>query len=148
MDLLLPGGAKPVQSTISSSGGLFAFTGAEAGVYDVTVAVQGFRKETLRGITLTAGTEVALPVVRLEIGTATETVEVKESTSTVQTNNAEITTNISHQQVQDLPILNRSPQGFVDTQAGVTLGRGGDSVINGQRYQFHQRDSGRHQYSG
>jgi hypothetical protein len=136
VDLMLPGGVKPVQTTLTSSDGLFAFTGAEAGLYDVIVSSQGFRKAFARSITLTAGIETALPVVHLEIGTTAETVEVKESNVTVQTNNAEIATNISRQQVQDLPILNRSPQGFVDTQAGVTLGRGGDSVINGQRTSF------------
>ncbi len=38
--------------------------------------------------------------------------------------------------MKDLPILNRSPQGFVTTQAGVNSSRGGDSVVNGQRTSF------------
>jgi len=136
VDLMLPGGVKPLQTTATSSDGLFAFSGAEAGIYDVIVSAQGFRKESVRGITLAAGTETPLGAIHLEIGTTSETVEVKESSVVVQTNNAEIATNIARQQVQDLPILNRSPQGFVDTQAGVNMSRGGDTVINGQRTSF------------
>jgi hypothetical protein len=136
VDLLLPGGAKPVISSVTTAEGLFAFTSVPVGTYNIVVSAAGFRKFTEREVVLTAGTETSLPAFHLEIGSTTEVVEVTESKETVQTTNAEIATNIGRQQVQDLPILNRSPQGFVDTQAGVTLGRGGDSVINGQRTSF------------
>src|SRR6516225_5658161 len=53
-----------------------------------------------------------------------------------QTTNSEVSLSVGLSQVKDLPILNRSPQGFVTTQAGVNSSRGGDSVINGQRTSF------------
>ncbi len=136
VDLLLPGGTKPIMTTISTTDGLFAFTGVPAGTYDVAITMKGFRKYTEHGVVLAAGTEVALPVIRLEIGSTGEVVEVTETKQEVQTTNAEIATSVTRSQVKDLPIINRSPQGFVDTQPGVSMARGGDSIINGQRTSF------------
>jgi hypothetical protein len=136
VDLFMPGGEKPLLSSTTTGDGLFAFSGAPVGTYDVVVSAAGFKKRTERGVVLNAGIETPLGSIRLEVGSITETVEVTVPKVTVQIDNAELSNTISRQQVQDLPILNRSPQGFVDTQAGVTLGRGGDSVINGQRTSF------------
>ena len=43
---------------------------------------------------------------------------------------------MSRSQIKDLPILNRSPLSLVTALAGVSNGRAGDSVINGQRTSF------------
>ena len=136
VDIYLPGGAKPILSMPSTADGLYAFSAVPAGTYDVIVTANGFRKAVQRGVVLTTGQETALPVVKLEVGTTVETVEVKENAETVQTANSEISNTVTRSQVKDLPILNRSPQGFVTTQAGVNSSRGGDSVVNGQRTTF------------
>jgi len=136
VDLLLPGGTKPLLSTVSTNDGLFAFTGVLPNTYDLAVTSKGFRKFTERGVVIAAGQEISLPAVHLEVGTSTETIEITETTQEVQTTNDEISMNVTRTQVKDLPILNRSPQSFVDTQAGVNLSRGGDSVINGERTSF------------
>ncbi len=135
VDILLPGGVKPILSAITTAEGIYAFTAVPSGPYILTVTAKGFRKST-RDVVLAAGEETSVPPIRMEVGSTTEVVEVKGDTETIQTTNAEIATSIGHQQVKDLPILSRSPQGFVDTQAGVNLSRGGDSVINGQRTSF------------
>jgi hypothetical protein len=136
VDVFLPGGKQPILSTVTTAEGLFAFTEVSAGTYDVLVSFKGFKKSTERGVVLVAGTEMSLPAVHLEVGNVTDVVEVKETALTVQTTTDEIASTISRSQIQDLPILSRSPQGFVDTQAGVSLGRGGDSIINGERTSF------------
>jgi hypothetical protein len=136
VDVLLPGGAKPMLTAVTTAEGIFSFIAVQPGTYNLSVTAKGFRKSTEQNVTLEAGAEKSLPPIKLEVGAVTETVEVKESAETIQTTNAEIATNVSRQQVKDLPILNRSPQGFVDTQAGVNVSRGGDSVINGQRTSF------------
>lgn len=136
VDVLLPDGAKPILTTTTTAEGIFAFTGISAGTYDVVIAAAGFRKSTQRGVILTAATETSLPVIKLEVGSVTDTVEVKENALAVQTSNAEISLNISRVQIQDLPVLNRSPQGFIATQSGAQIGRGGVTVINGQRTSF------------
>ena len=136
VEIYLPGGAKPILSTTTTPEGIFSLTGISAGTYDVTISATGFRKSTQRGVVLTAAVETSLPAIKLEVGSVTDTVEVKENSLIVQTTNAEVSLNISRQQIQDLPVLNRSPQSFVTTQAGVQTGRGGTTVINGQRTSF------------
>lgn len=136
VEVFLPAGAKPILSGTTTAEGLFSFIAVPPGTYRVVVTATGFRKATQDNVILEAGAEKSLAPIRLEVGATTETVEVKGSAETIQTTNAEIVTNVSKQQVKDLPILNRSPQGFVDTQAGVNMSRGGDSVINGQRTSF------------
>jgi hypothetical protein len=95
----------------------------------------GFRKHTDRGVVLTAGITTPLPI-KLEVGAVTDTVEVTDSATVVQTTNAEVAMNMSRTQIKDLPLLNRSPLGLVTALAGVSNGRAGDSVINGQRTSF------------
>jgi hypothetical protein len=136
VDVFLPGGAKPLLSSVATGDGIFAFTGVNAGTYDVVVSAPGFRKHTERGVVLTAGVETALPAIKLEIGSTTDTVEVNESATIVQTTNAEVAQNMSRSQIKDLPMLNRSPLSLVTALAGVSNGRAGDSVINGQRTSF------------
>jgi hypothetical protein len=135
VEVFMPGGAKPILAMPSSADGLFAFTAVSPGTYDVSITSKGFRKSIQRDLVLEAGNERAITV-KLEVGGTVETIEVKENSEAIQTTNSEISTNVSRSQVKDLPILNRSPQGFVTTQAGVNSSRGGDSVINGQRTSF------------
>jgi hypothetical protein len=136
VEVYLTGGAKPILTMETTAEGIFAFTSVPPGNYDVVVTAKGFRKTTERDVVLAAGEARSMAAIRLEVGATTETVEVKENATTVQTTNSEIATNVSRSQVMDLPILNRSPQGFVTTQAGVNSSRGGDSIINGQRTTF------------
>src|SRR5262249_32913101 len=135
VDVLLPNGAKPILTTNTTPEGIFAFTGIAAGKYDVAITANGFRKFTQRNVDLTPAAETAVSG-KLEVGSVTESVEVKESTLTVQTTNSEVSLNISRQQIQDLPVLNRSPLGFVTSQAGAQMGRNGVTIINGQRTTF------------
>ena len=136
VEVYLPGGVKPLLSVNVTSDGLFAFTGVAAGTYDVVVSAAGFRKHSDRGVVLIAGAETAMPAIKMEVGSVSETVEVSDTASIVQTTNAEVALNLSRTQIKDLPILNRSPQSLVTALAGTSLGRGGDTVINGQRTSF------------
>jgi hypothetical protein len=70
--------------------------------------------------------------VKLEVSGVTQTVEVTEASTGVQTSNAEISTTIAKSQIANLPVLNRSPLAFLTTQAGINFGAG-STTINGQR---------------
>ena len=102
VEVFLPGGAKPLLTATTTGDGLFAFTGVSANTYDVVVSVAGFRKHTDRGVVLTAGVETALPAIKLEVGSTTDTVEVKESAAIVQTTNSEVAQNMSRAQIKEL----------------------------------------------
>jgi hypothetical protein len=136
VEVYQPGGTKPLMSMPTTSDGLFAFTGVPPATYDVIVTSQGFRKHTDRGVVLTAGAETAMPAIKLEVGSVTDTVEVSDSATVVQTTTAEVGANMSRTQIKDLPLLNRSPLAIVMALPGVANGRAGDSVINGQRTSF------------
>src|SRR5262245_50923192 len=117
VDVLLPGGSKPILTMASTPEGIFSFTVIPTGSYDVLITANGFRKFTQRGVVLTPATETAIPSIKLEVGSVTDVVEVKENALTIQTSNSEVASNISRQQIQDLPVLNRSPLAFIATQA-------------------------------
>jgi len=100
VDVFLPGGARPILTSNTTQEGLFAFAGVPAGTYDVVITANGFRKHSERGVVLAAATETAIPAIKLEVGSVTDVVEVKESNISVQTTNSEISLSIGRQQIQ------------------------------------------------
>ncbi len=94
VDVLLPGGERPILSMSTTAEGIFAFSAIPAGTYDVIITAKGFRKAAERGVVLAAGAETSMPTVHLEVGGTTEVIEVKENAETVQTTNSEISTNV------------------------------------------------------
>jgi hypothetical protein len=133
--LLLTGQSRPVLTAVSTSDGIFNFSGIRPETYDVVVEAPGFRKETVRSVKIDPARETALPSIKLEVGALTETIEVNASVQSVQTGNAEITTTVTTEQLRKLPTIDRSPLLLVRTQAGVTNGRG-NTIINGQKTSF------------
>src|SRR5437764_339481 len=83
VDVYMPGGGKPILTTNTTAEGLFAFTGIAAGTYDVVITAPGFRKHTERGVVLTPAAETSLSLVKLEIGSVGESVEVTTAALTV-----------------------------------------------------------------
>ncbi|MEI9972740.1 MAG: TonB-dependent receptor plug domain-containing protein [Ignavibacteriota bacterium] len=61
--------------------------------------------------------------------------EVTEALTTVQTTSADVSTTITKSQIQELPTMDRSPLGFLRTQAGINNARG-NTTIDGQRSSF------------
>ena len=135
VELYLAGGQSPVLSTVTTTEGRFSLIGIRPGTYDIGIEAAGFRRQTLRAIEINPGRETSLPAVTLEIGSVTEVVEVTAAAPGVQLANAEISTTVTNEQVRRLPLLNRSPLALIQTQVGVTLGRG-NTVINGQRTSY------------
>lgn len=135
VNLLLPGGRKPVLATVTTGDGLFGFTGVRPTTYDLTVESKGFLKYSLRGVKIDPARETSLPAILLELASVSQTVDVTADTQTVQTSNAEISTTVTNEQVRRLPILDRDPISLIATQAGVSS-NADDIVINGTRSSF------------
>ena len=95
VNLLLPGGAKPVLATVTTPEGLFSFTNVRPIAYDLTVESKGFLKYTLRGLKVDPARETSLPRVQLELAAVTQSVDVTADVQTVQTSNAEVATTIA-----------------------------------------------------
>src|SRR6266446_5258974 len=135
VNLLLPGGAKPVLATVTTPEGLFSFTNVRPISYDLTVDAKGFLKYTLRGVKVDPARETSLPGVQLEVAAVTQSVDVIANVQTVQTSNAEVATTVTNEQVRRLPMLDRDPMSLISTQAGVSNNLD-DIVINGTRSSF------------
>src|SRR5205814_6962528 len=72
--------------------------------YSVRVEKQGFKPTVRSGITLNAAS-VARVDFSLEVGATRQVIEVKGDVSLLKTENAKISTTISNQMVEDLPLV-------------------------------------------
>lgn len=132
VELRLPESSAAVYSTATSEEGYFSFTGVQPGLYELTVTATGFQRHLTHQIKIDPARELAIPAIRLEIGSVVETVDVTASPAVVQTANAEVSTTVTAEQLRNIPTLDRQMITLVRTQAGVTNMRG-PTVINGLR---------------
>lgn len=136
VEVFLAGGQTPLVSSTSNQSGLFFFSGLRSETYDVSVQASGFRKQAINGVKVTASQETPLGNVVLTLGVVTETIEVTADLQRVQTNNAEISTTITNEQIRRLPTINRSPLALLQTQAGIQTNNRANTTINGLRVAF------------
>ncbi len=136
--LQLPGDKTSLYSSTTSSDGSFAFTSVNPGTYDLSVQAAGFTNVQVTNVEVNTGRATDVPAISLKLAAAagTSVDVVSESTSIVQVSNAEVTSTLTNEQLQKLPVLNRSPLAFLDTQAGVNVTTRGSSTINGLRAQY------------
>ena len=122
-------------SKTSSNGG-YEVTRLDFGVYTVEVSKDGFKTASVTEIKLDASTEHSVPPITMEVGAISETVTVEGGAGQVQTTNAEITTVVDKQQLEDLPILDRNPLNLLALEPGVNQNGRTNTVVNGQRSSF------------
>jgi len=132
VSLQLPGSGSSVYTVLTNNAGEYSILTVNPGTYDLAVEKKGFLKAVVSGLKIDTGRSTDVPQVKLDVAAVTQTVEVTEAKQSVETSNAEVATTISRSQIQNLPILNRSPLGFMQTQAGINSGAG-TTTINGQR---------------
>ena len=142
--LQLPGSNTDQFSTKTSAAGDFTLVSVPANTYDLAVEAKGFQKAVVSKLKVDPGRSTDVPPIKLEVAGVTQTVEVSEAISAVQTSNAEVTTTVTRKQIEDLPVLDRNPLGFLLTQVGIgggsvpndnTASRG-DTTINGMRTSY------------
>jgi hypothetical protein len=131
--LTLEAGESAILRQSTNENGLFLFTSVQPVVYTLTIELTGFSKHVLRSVKVNPGQETPLGTIVLEVGSTNDSIEVAADAVQVQTANAEISNNITNQQIQRLPQLNRSPLAVLTTQAGVTMSGREASTINGLR---------------
>jgi hypothetical protein len=130
--LQLAGGGTNVYTTTTTASGDFNISAVNAGTYDLVIEAKGFLTVKQPGVEVNTGRTFAVPAIKLEIASVRQTVEVSDVKESVETTNAEVSTTIVKSQIQNLPIVNRSPLGFLQTQVGINSGRG-STTVNGQR---------------
>src|SRR6202167_6566594 len=96
-------GQQTTYSTVTNESGNFTQPDLPSGTYTVTVAAPGFKKETRENIALLTNTTARVDV-SLTTGSASETVTVKSAPPLLQTDRADISTNLEQRQIANLPL--------------------------------------------
>lgn len=132
VSLQLPGSGAAAFTTKTTPSGAFTVSSVPPGTYDLAVEAKGFLKAVVSGVKVDPDRTLSVPAIKLAVAGVTQTVEVTEAGTAVETSNAEVSNTISSTQIDRGVLLDRNPIAFVYTQAGVNYGRGTTSV-NGQR---------------
>jgi len=136
VSLFLAGGQKPLLVNKTSIDGVYHFIGVRPGYFDLSIEAQGFVKTTLRNLSVDPARETTPPAVKLELASVTQNVEVNAQVETVNTNNAEISTTVSIEDIRNLPILDRDPVALMQLEPGVAANGNSYTVINGMRTSY------------
>jgi len=135
VDLYLPGGASAVLSTKTNSTGVFDFASVRPDVYTLKVSSPGFAVAEQQNVKVDPVRGTSLQPIELELASASQVLNVTESAATIDTASAEVSTTITQQQVQNLPVFDRQVNNLFYTQPGVNNNGNSDTVINGLRAQ-------------
>jgi hypothetical protein len=84
--------------------GSYVIPNVTADTYTVEITMDGFKTVRRQGIKVSGGDRVAVPALTLEVGGATETVNVTAEAALVQSQSAERSFAISAEQIENLPI--------------------------------------------
>ncbi|HEY3742499.1 MAG TPA: TonB-dependent receptor [Bryobacteraceae bacterium] len=122
-----PSTGTKVQS-VSDNSGLYTLPFLQPGNYDVSVQAPGFKESVRKAIHVGSGDHAVIDVV-LELGNATQTVEVTADAPLINTENATIGQAITTKEVEDLPLNGRTPLVLASLSTGV-LATGQPSLIH------------------
>ena len=113
------GTALKVEATTDETGA-YAFRNLPPGTYDISASLSGFREHQQTGIPVTAGNPVRIDVT-LELGALTERVEVVSNTTLLQTDKADISTELTSREITNLPLNQyRNYQALINLVPGAT----------------------------
>jgi hypothetical protein len=96
------------RQTVTTGSGEFNLPFLQVGPYSVTAAAAGFKTKTLTGFTLRVDQTVNLRIA-LEVGAATEIVEVTGSAPLVDSATSSLGQVIENKQILDMPLNGRNP---------------------------------------
>jgi Carboxypeptidase regulatory-like domain/TonB dependent receptor len=96
-----------VQQAATNDSGNYSVTHLIPDPYTVSVEAQGFKKAQQKDVVVNADTGARVDLA-LQLGSATEAVEVTAETPQLKTDRADVATTFNQTYVQDLPIINRN----------------------------------------
>ncbi len=124
--------ATGVTATAKSNGaGDYLFTLLKPGHYSLVIEAPGFKKTAFADVALSAGDRLREDG-KMQTGAVEQTVEVSTAPPLLQTDSAAVTSVVTEQSVQDLPLNGRNFVNLVQIQAGVNQGPPG-AVSSGTR---------------
>src|SRR5919197_1981944 len=124
----------------STSAGSYTFSSVVPGKYTITVSKPGFRSFTSTGNVLTVGVPLVVDV-QLQVGAASETVEVQSSYERIETTSAQLSDIVPEKEIKNLPLNGRNPLTLLTIEPGVvqrtTNGAGSGTHVFGSRDRAH-----------
>jgi len=100
-------------SVATNESGLFTARALPIGRYTLTVEHPGFKRYVRTGLVLTTGQNLELNV-QLDIGQATETVNVNARTSSLDTRTSDVSQLIESKTIEDMPIGDRRSMNIIN----------------------------------
>jgi len=114
-----------IRTTVSNASGYFSVTAIQPGSYSVTIEAAGFKKWERTGVVFAQGDNHTLANLKLEVGSVSETVEIKAGADVVIPDNAEVSTTINQELVEDTPIVGRDAGELLKIMPGMAINNGG-----------------------
>ena len=106
------------RTVTADSAGFYSAPNLLPGIYDVTVAAQGFSTTRQADVTLAVGAQQVLNM-PLKIGEATQTIEVTGGAQLVQLSSSTLSAEVESATVRELPLNGRDWASLATLQAGV-----------------------------
>jgi outer membrane receptor protein involved in Fe transport len=120
-----------VSNVTTSSSGEYSAANLGPGSYRVEVTMPGFKKAIVSSVAVTAGATVRADV-ELQLGVASQTVEVQAHSVEVQTEDAKISTSVSTVMVDELPlVVSGGMRSVFGLEAIAPDAKGGASLVLG-----------------
>lgn len=129
-----------LSATTNSSGG-YTVKEVPPGTYKITVEAAGFKRVENNAVTANAGTISRIDS-KLQMGKASETVEVTGEAAAVNTEDSKLATTVSSAQINNLPLNGRNVFDLMQLSTGavnvmgVDFENGHNTVVNGLREDF------------
>ena len=123
-------GTRDLRTTVTSDTGDYVFTLLPIGTYTVKIEMQGFQTQTAR-VVLTSGDRTRIDG-RLSVGSVSESVMVTGESPLLQTDTSTLSSLVSEQAVQDLPVNGRNFMRLVQLVPGATEGAA-NAINSGSR---------------
>jgi hypothetical protein len=118
-----------VRSVTSDRNGYFVADELPVGTYTVAAEKAGFKRITEKGNVVTAGGRLTVDL-RVEVGAVTEIISVTATGDTVNTTSGEISTTITNQEVDSVPLNQRHYETVVGMIPGAALQSSGLSAAS------------------
>jgi len=118
------------RTVVTGANGEFRIEAITPSIYSLTVTVPNFAKLTVDDVDVKASVVTSVNP-QLQVGSAQETVLVEASALSVQTESAELSKNISAEEITNVPVLGFNAISLVLTEPGVVSVSGRDDFTNG-----------------
>jgi len=119
-----------IRTTVSNASGYFSITAIQPGSYSLTIEAAGFKKWERGDLVFAQGDNHSVPNIKLEVGQVSETVEIKADADVIIPDNAEVSTTLNQQLVQDSPIFGRDAGELLKLMPGMANNNGANQGSN------------------